>query len=707
MTAATLALLGAAAMRAQEPADTIVRLSEVVVTGTRSTVTARLEQASAVSLSLATPERRAASPVAADLLRDVPGVFVQQTSAGQGAVVLRGLVGNQVLLLVNGIPMNNGTYRDGPGQYLATIDPETIERIEVIRGPASVLYGSDAQGGVVNVITKSHFFDGLRSVRVALNGSTANMGYRTRLSAGAMSSRWSIAGGGTLVNAGDLRAGGGLGRQDPTGFDAVGFDLDLRYHPGRHHEVAAVVHHFRMDDVPRYDRYVTFRAPVPGSDAEHRFSPQTRQLGYLRYAFAPASHGIVSGLEATISLAIQREGRNRVRLLDNGQPDTWREESRDDVYTPGLSLVGSSDVELAGLGVTLTWGGEYYRDRLQSRGTHENMTSGITQEIVRGAADGGVLLAGNFPDGANSDRVGIFLAAETYVLPSLKLAVGGRWSRFRNEADVGTELGGLVENTSSDVTGQVGLVAIPAPEWRVVARLAEGFRAPNLYDLTRVGPVPGGISVPNTDAVPERSLSVDLGVRYLTHRGAVALTVFRTRIRDFIDRAPGTFQGDTLFNGERVFQGRNVGTARIFGVEAEGVRRFGAVETRASVGYARGDQEGDDGVAEPMSKIPPLNGSASLRWTVPGYPLWFEYAVSFALRQDRLSSRDLGDPRIPAGGTPAYVVQGVRAGAELQPRLSLSVGLENLTDELYRTHASGVDSPGRHLWVGITASGVL
>ncbi len=706
--AATLAVTGAFTLQSQQPPprDSAINLSEVVVTATRTVGTARLEQSAALSLSIPHLGSRAASPIAVDLLRDLPGVFIQQTSAGQGAVVLRGLVGNQVLYLVDGVPLNNGTYRDGPGQYLATIDPEMIERIEIIRGPASVLYGSDAQGGVVNIITKTHPFVGTRSVRVALNGSTSNMGYRTRVSAGAAGAKWSLAGGGTLANAGDLRAGEGLGRQVPTGFDANGLDLEFTYHPSQSHTVTAVGQHFQMDDVPRYDRYVTFRAPEPGRDAEHLFSPQARQLSYVRYTFTPP-YGFISQLQATVSLAIQREGRQRVRLLDSGEPDTMREEWRDDVYTPGVSLLGSSQLELADRTVTLRWGGEFYHDRLESRGAQENLQTGLETPIVRSASDGGIVPAGNFPDGANGDRMGLFLSAETFIAPSFKLEIGGRWSRFRNEADVGEEFGGFVENMSSDFTAQVGLVAIPSPEWRVAVRMAEGFRAPNLYDLTRVGPVPGGISVPNPDAMPERSLSLDFGVRYLTHRGALAVTLYRTRIRDFIDRAPGTFRGDTLFNDERVFQAVNIGAARIVGFEAEAMRRFGPFEGRTAVLFTHGDQQGADGIEEPMSKIPPLTGTASLRWTLPSYPFWVEYIVRWSTTQDRLGSRDLTDPRIPAGGTPGHFVQGFRAGTEVRPNVSLSVGVENITDELYRTHSSGVDAPGRHVWVGVSATGVL
>ncbi|HEX9692259.1 MAG TPA: TonB-dependent receptor [Gemmatimonadales bacterium] len=673
--------------------DSVVRLREVVVSATRSTETERIEQPAAVSVSVPSGAKRAASKVAANLLDEVTGVQVQQTSAGQGAIILRGLIGNQVLLLVDGVPLNNGTYRDGPGQYLATIDPETIERIEVIRGPASVMYGSDAQGGVVDLITRPHPLGSGRSVRLALSGNTNDRGFRTRISTGMLTPKVDLSFGGTFQTFGDAQAGGALGRQVPTAFDAYGLDGAVTFRPNARHGLTAVMQHFRMDSVPRYDRVVDFRAPARGSDFFHVFDPQARQLTYLRYTHRPGGMWLTR-LEVTASLAMQREARKRIRL-DGGVPDSILTTWHDDVYTPGIAVVGGSMAMVGPRLVSFTWGMEAYRDVLRSSGSRQNL---LDQSVTP-------LPDGNYPSGAVADRLGVFLSADVQLIERLLLSVGGRWSRFRNEADVGADFGGLVENPSSALTGQVGLVLAPATGWRVAARVAEGFRAPNLYDLTRAGPVPGGVSLPNPDAVPEVALSGELSVRYSGHGSAVEVTGYVTRIRDFIDRAPGTFQGDTLFDGERVFQGVNIGTARVRGVEAEGAHRIGPVRLRATVLYTIGDQVGASGIDEPMAKIPPLGGTAALQWQGSGFPAWIEYVFRWATQQDRLGSRDLGDPRIPPGGTPGYAVHGVRAGLTLSDDIDVSAGFENIGDTLYRSHASGVDAPGRHLWLGVAWTG--
>jgi outer membrane receptor protein involved in Fe transport len=679
-------------------------MPQVVVSATRSGESRRLDQPLSLSLLELSVADVGRGTVAADLLRDLPGVHVQQTSAGQGAVVLRGLIGNQVLLLVNGVPLNNGTYRDGPGQYLATIDPESIERIEVIRGPASVLYGSDAQGGVVNVLTKSHSFLGSRSVRFSGKASTANSGYRGRISAGYEGSRLRLGLGGSLGTADDLRAGGDVGLQDPTGFDVAGLDGEVVYRPGDKHRAEAALQHFEMGDVPRYDRYVTFRAPEPGKDYEHKFDPQTRQLGYARYVYAPGNGGLTR-LEATASFAVQKERRSRIKLVD-GEPASDQTLWKDNVFTPGLSLSGLSSMTIGHLPIELIWGGDYYRDRMDTEGYVVDRVTGDSTELVR-ETETGSIPSGRFPDGATAERAGLFLSAETWATRWLRLSLGARWSHFANRAEVGLELGGSVENLSSDLSGQLGVVVAPTEEWRFAFRLAEGFRAPNLYDLTNVGPVPAGIVLPNPDVGPETSLSTELSTRYVGQDGALDLTAYYTTIDGFIDRLPGTFNGDTLFDGERIYQGTNVGTARMYGFEAEGVMRLSEFEARATALYTHGQQEDASGVEEPMAKIPPLQGTAGLRWTSKSSRFWVGYVFRWATLQDRLAARDLDDPRIPAGGTPGFAVHGLGAGAVIAPRVNVTFGFENFTDELYRNHASGVDNAGRHVWVGLSAVGVL
>jgi outer membrane receptor protein involved in Fe transport len=502
----------------------------------------------------------------------------------------------------------------------------------------------------------------------------------------------------TLASAGDLRAGGSVGVQQPTGFAATGADARVTWRPGERHEVVALAQRFAMRDVPRYDRYVDFRAPALGPDVEHVFDPQTRELGSLRYTVRPAKPALTR-LETTLSLSVQREGRAQRRRLAGGQGDSLVEQVRDDVLTPGLSIVGSSVAAVAGRAAALTWGVDAYRDVLASHGHVVNLNDGTRAPLTRASASGAIP-SGRFPDGSTMARLGLFAAAESELHQRVRLSAGARWSASRTDARVGDDFGGRVANRAAALTGQVGLVVQVAPRWWVAARAAQGFRAPNLYDLTNVGPVPGGVQLPNPAARPERSVAFDLGLRRFAARGAFEVTVYHMRLADFMDRAPGVFQGDTLYRGERVFQLRNAGRARLTGVEADAEWILGSLELATQVSFTRGEQELAVGGKEPMSKIPPLGGGVELRWQPAGRRWWAVYALRWATPQRRLGSRDLSDPRIQVGGTAGFAVHGVGWGYAGRVA-SVTAGLDNLTDLAYRAHASGVDNPGRHVWVGV------
>lgn len=693
----------AAQARDSVPPDSVVRMPEIVVTATRSELVRDLESPAATATDTIGAAARGAGRVSVDLLRNAEGVHVQQTSAGQGAVVLRGLVGNQVLYLVDGIPMNNGTYRDGPGQYLATIDPDAIDRIEIVRGPASVAYGSDAQGGVVNVLTRPHPAVLGFGIGGALQASSANQGARARLSAGYGSATVQARLGVSLQEAGDLRAGGPVGAQNPTGWGAWGLDGRLDIVPSAAHRFTLGLQHWRMSDVPRYDRYWEFRAPALGPDFDYRFEPQTRQLGYARYTFH-SNTPAVRRLAASASLAVQREGVTRRRWAADTTPDTRIDYTRDDVYTPGLSVEGESQFIVADRPLHLTWGAEGYHDVMHSHGERQNLVTGAVTPTERETSSGPIP-AGRYPDGATMGRVGVFLEAHTPVTPWLQLSAGGRWSGSRTVAEVGTDLGGRVENEAGALTGQAGVVARLARPLDLALRVAQGFRAPNLYDLTNVGAVPGGVVVPNPTLDPEKSVTYEAGLRLHASSTAGNVVVYRTLIDGFIDRVPATFNGDTLLEGERVFQGTNIGDARLWGIEAEAIQRVAAFELRGTLLYTYGEQTLADGTVEPMSKIPPLSGTAEVRWWGARQRWWVAYRLHWATLQDRLSGRDLNDTRIQEGGTPGYTVHSVVGSVALFEPFTLSAGVENLADKLYRTHASGVDMPARHVWVGMSVYG--
>jgi outer membrane receptor protein involved in Fe transport len=249
----------------------------------------------------------------------------------------------------------------------------------------------------------------------------------------------------------------------------------------------------------------------------------------------------------------------------------------------------------------------------------------------------------------------------------------------------------------------VGLATFFAGGISTAIHLGQGFRAPNIYDLSTVSNVPGGIVLPSPDLDPERSTTLEISARKSGHRASAGAAVYATRITGFIDRTPGSYLGDTLFNGLRVFRAANIGSAWIRGVELNGDARLTRrMSLRGQAFHTYGAQTSVDGGHEPVGRIPPLSGALSLRRVVGSAAsgAWIEAGLRAAGPQDRLSARDERDSRIQAGGTPGYAVWMLRASTDLWGA-RLSGGLENVFDRGYREHGSGIDSPGRQLWLRI------
>jgi outer membrane receptor protein involved in Fe transport len=206
-----------------------------------------------------------------------------------------------------------------------------------------------------------------------------------------------------------------------------------------------------------------------------------------------------------------------------------------------------------------------------------------------------------------------------------------------------------------------------------------------------------GVEAPSTELEPETSTSYELGFKSTGSRGATALAVYRTNLADLIERVPSEYQGSSFYEGQRVYRRSNVGLAYVWGVEAELQARLARdLLAFGSATYTYGQQVT---AAEPMRRIPPLFGQAGIRFDPPR-GLSLGAAVLLAGRQDRLASGDKADHRIDPNGTPGYGVVNVDAGYGFGPKLELRGGVENVFDEAYRVHGSGVDGAGRYFWIG-------
>jgi outer membrane receptor protein involved in Fe transport len=479
--------------------------------------------------------------------------------------------------------------------------------------------------------------------------------------------RAALRGGVSLRDFGDLHAGGELGVRSPSGYGEKAADVKAALRLSDRNLLTAAYHHVRQSDVPRWDQVAQRGFSL------YSFDPQVRQLGYAQLqSTLPA--GWLESLSATASF--HRSDETRVRQT-RGSSLTIRE--HDVVDTAGLSVQVRS--RPAG-GWTLAGGAEAYRDVVESGRTDFDEATGLAASR-----------RGLYADGARA------LSTAAYV--------SGRWENGRLDLDLGARFNhhrlraadasfGTIDVSPSALVGSVAASLRVGAGQRLFGSVVQGFRAPNIDDLSTLGLFDFGVEVPSPDLRPERAWSYELGWKARTRKLATVVSAYRMELRDLIDRVPDTFEGSPFREGQRVYRRANVGRAYVEGIEAE-LEWNAAADLTAfgNVAYTYGQLVT---AGQPLRRIPPVNGLAGLRWTGIAR-LGLDARVRFAGRQDRLAPGDRADHRIDPSGTAGWAVLGARAVYTLRADLRLVGALENVFDEAYRVHGSGIDGYGRHAWL--------
>ncbi|HPA78924.1 MAG TPA: TonB-dependent receptor plug domain-containing protein, partial [Kiritimatiellia bacterium] len=352
-------LLAAGAVQAEEKAALPVELPDVMVTATRSEKEAAALPFTTCLVSAEVMQMEKLSRTSPEALREIPSVMVQKTGHGQGSPFIRGFTGFHTLFLIDGIRLNNSTFRDGPNQYWNTVDPFCIESMEIVKGPGSVLYGSDAVGGTVNALTRSVFDDEAdRAVsgRAYYRYSTAEDSHTVRAEGrGTAGGKAGLRAGATVRDFGDLRSGGG--DQPKTGYDEVDFDIRAEYLINPNLRLSAAHQTVEQDDAWRTHKTIygeSFHGTTVG-DEKKRVLDQERHLSYIAFDAADLS-GFIRDLNLTVSHQRQEEDQFRIKKDDTSDIQGY------DVDTFGVSLQAISPTKAG----EWTYGAEYYRDSVDS-----------------------------------------------------------------------------------------------------------------------------------------------------------------------------------------------------------------------------------------------------------------------------------------------------------------------------------------------------
>ncbi|MFQ5602224.1 MAG: TonB-dependent receptor domain-containing protein [bacterium] len=682
----------------------VIEFDEVLFTATRHRNRA-FEVPQLVSIVGAEAIQKRNQAQTPELLREEVGVVVQKTNQGGGSPIIRGLKANKLLFLVDGIRMNNATYRGGNIQYLNTVASRAIEKVEIVHGPISVMYGSDALGGAINVMTRQPILnsEGGYHFRGAVSGglSTADHTQNTHLSLMSANSKFGVLLEGYFSSFGNITRGSQGGEtlmrrlqndsrtqrvlnktQSPNDYDAFGLNSKVLLNLSETQQLMLAYQLNRQSAVPRYD-VVEAR-----KDSIRLFDPQERDLAYIQY-FNQNGNKFFNNVKATLSFHRQFELRRRQTFGSEKQTadqfQTW---------TTGLQVEFN---KILAEHHHLVYGSEIYFDKVSSKSYSLNTQT--TEQVTTTPL---------FPDGSSFLNYGLFVQDSFQPLKRWQVFVGGRFSAAQLKAPFAEEFDrdvdfGTIEQTTTAFTGSLGSQFSVNENLKLSFNLAQGFRTPNLDDVSKLGPGKGAsfYDVPNPDAGPEKTLSLDLGLKF--HSGQLEGNLFGyyNYVTDLLIRKPAQFNGsafvvdggDTLL----VFHKENAGKAYTAGMAANFNYRVNPeLLLFGNLSYTYGQNVSD---SEPLSAIPPLNGLLGIRWQRQHF--WAELHSRFSSAQSRLSAEDQLDLRIPEGGSLGWFTLTFRSEVPISQKISLKIAVANIFDRNYREHLSGFNAPGRNFILGL------
>jgi hemoglobin/transferrin/lactoferrin receptor protein len=584
-------------------------------------------------------------------------------------------------------------FRSGPNQYWNTVDPFSLDRLELVLGPSSVVYGSDAVGGTVNAITLSP--------SVPREGRTASAGLLVRASSaetsgvgrlevlGGLGGTGAILAGFSAKRFGDLVGGKQVGVMEKTGYRETDADIKAVLDLGGDWTLTSAVQHVSIEDAWRTHKTIygiSWHGTTVGNEKK-RALDQQRDLGYLQAEWK-GDEGLLRRFKASISFQEQQEDRERVKSSDA------RDTQGFDAGTAGFWLMGEAETPAG----RVILGLEAYHDTVNSFARKFDAVGTLTAVEIQGPVG----------DDARYDLFGAFLQDELPVGSIVSITAGLRFtwaSAFAGEVqDPVTGDPIEVDGSWSNLSASLRAWLEPASKLRVFAGVTQGFRAPNLSDLTRLDEARSNeIETPSPGLDPETFIGFEVGCKADRDPLRVRASIYYTVIRDGIVRYP---TGDMIGTDYEVTKA-NVGDGTVWGAEAEARLALAkGLEAAGGVSWTEGMQDTYTDtrvlVRDWISRLAPPAGFVSLRWTEDRGRFWCEGEVLMAGKASKLSLRDQADTqRIPPGGTPGYALLNFRVGARVTEHVSFFASAENILDKDYRVHGSGVNGPGANLVLGI------
>ena len=701
---------------------------EIVVSATRwnqtsRKVPARVKSITAEKISLENPQ------TAADLLATSGEVYIQKSQQGGGSPIIRGFATNRLLYTVDGVRMNTAIFRSGNLQNVISLDPFAMERTEIIFGPGSVIYGSDAIGGVMGFQTLTPQLSLTDEILISSHStarySTANQEKTAHFDVSVGSRKWASVTSFSTNDYGDLRMGSDAPDeyfrpfyvervnntdvvvenedetiQTPSGYTQINVMQKLRYRPVSDWDFQYGFHYSETSSYSRYDREVRYRNGAPRY-GEWNYGPQKWMMNNLS-----ATNTVVDGKlydQLAVRLAQQYFEESRLSR-DFNSPDREVRVEEVDAYSVNIDLNKS-----IGEKHELYYGLELVVNDVTSTGTNEDIVAGTS---VDGPA--------RYPQ-STWGSYAAYVTNQFTLSNKLLLQAGFRYNIYKLDAEFDTRFYPFpFEEASMNngaLTGSIGAVFTPAPDWQINANLSTGFRAPNVDDAGKVfDSEPGSVVVPNPDLEAEYAYNIDLGVtKTFDDIAKFDVTGYYTILENAMVRRDYTLsnQDSIAYDGtlSQVQAIQNAAVATVYGMQMSlGFELPSGFGFSSHLNIQQGEEELDDGSTSPSRHAAPWFGRSKFNYTTDGLILEFyaEYSgeKSFNDLPESEKEKDYiyavdenGNPY-----SPSWYTLNAKAKYKINEHFTVSSGVENLMDKGYRPYSSGIVAPGRNFIISISAA---
>ena len=665
----------------------------------------------------------------ADILTASGQVFVQKSQAGGGSPVVRGFEASRVLLMVDGVRMNSAIFRAGHLQNIITVDNMILDRVEIIYGPSSTLFGSDALGGVVNLFTKQpQLFKSNLVSKKAPWKTNGNLVYRfgngqneqrQHVDLNIANNRWAFLTSVTKSNFGDMRQGNkrsaaypdfgkrlfyvvrenntdvikdnsaSVNIQKLSGYNQIDLLQKVLFKPNDNTEHLLNVQVSNSSDINRYDRLTENSNGLPVF-SEWYYGPQVRNM--IGYKLTKSNlNGYFQKLTTNINYQHLEESRITRRFKSNNKD--YRFEAVD-IF--GLNM----DLLHQGKSSTLNIGVESYYNDVSSTAYRNNIATNVRSAIATRYSDGPTNMA-NYALYAQHTQ---FLKGNWVLNSGLRLNNVQLNANFKDTSLMRFPFTDANQNNTA-MTGNLGMAYNGADGLRITFGVSSGFRAPNVDDLTKVFDTRTGyVVVPNEDLKPEYTYNAELNVSKTTSNYSIGASLFYTWFRNalVVDKFKWNNESSILYQGimSDVYATQNKAKAVVYGFNVNGSANLSPNTTLAATyTYTKGTYQ--NGLLEmPLDHIPPTYGRVGLKHDVKKFSAeLFTLFNGWKRIEDYNLNGEDNEIYATKDGMPAWQIWNINTNYQLTKKLNFSFQIENIADLNYRYFASGISALGRNYLV--------